>query len=148
MQKISIVSIKQENMMNDVLTLPKGTKTKQVRQIEDTLGACFPRIRFNYSAKHENGYCYIHVSYSDAVAPVKVKNVVKGFNITPYVQMRREGVKVTVERSMSERVKQLLLNETKSVFGLKRLPDENDWCKAMSCTVGRYIQTIFNMRDF
>lgn len=134
--------------MNDVLTLPKGTKAKQVRQVEDTLEAYFPQIRFNYSAEYENGYCCIHVSYGDAVAPLKVKNAVKGFNITPYPQMRREGVKVTVERSMSERVKQLLLNETKSVFGLECLPDENDWCKAMNCTVGRYIQTIFNMRDF
>lgn len=134
--------------MNDVLTLPKGTKTKQVRQVEDTLEAYFPRIRFNYSVEYENGYCCIHISYSDAVAPLKVKNAVKGFNITPYPQMRRIGVKVNVERLMSERVKQLLLNETKSVFGLKSLPDENDWCKAMNCTVGRYIQTIFNMRDF
>ncbi len=134
--------------MNDVLTLPKGTKTKPVRQVEDTLEAYFPRIKFNYSVEYENGYCCIRVSYSDAVVPVKVKNVVKSFNIPPYPQMRRIGVKITVERSMSERVKQLLLNETKSVFGLECLPHENDRCKAMNCTIGHYIQTIFNMRDF
>ena len=135
--------------MSEVLTPPAQTaQTGQLRQIRNILGVYFPKVSFHYSSDYEDNYCRILIDYTDGVSLIRVKNAVKGFDLPPNPQIRKSGIRVIVRRMMSERTKNMILGEIKSVFAMDHLPKEGDWFEPIKGTIRDYMDKIFNMRDF
>lgn len=130
-----------------VLTSPPKKK-QQFYLVQNILTAFFRNTHFELSCEYETDCYVIHVNYSDGVSLPRVKNAVKVFNCPANPSINFQGTKVIVTRTMSEKVKSKLLNELKSVFKLKEVPEEDDWLQQMHSTAGAYINTIFSMRDF
>jgi len=117
-------------------------------EIKAILGSHFPSTRFRYSLGYRHGYRRIIISYSDGASLSRVKNALRGFNLPACPAMHRPQTEVVVERTMSDRVRGLLLGEIRSVFALKTLPLESDPFSPIAGAVGDYIRKIFDMRDF
>ena len=132
--------------MSEVLTPP--AQTRQLRQIRNILGVYFPKVDFNYSTDYKDDYCCILIGYTDGASLIRVKNAVKGFELPPNPQINKPGLKVVIQRAMSERTKILILGEIKSVFAMDHMPKENDWFEPIKGTIRNYMDKIFNMRDF
>lgn len=132
--------------MSEVLTPP--AQTRQLRQIRNILGVYFPKVDFNYSTDYKDNYCCILIGYTDGASLIRVKNAVKGFELPPNLQIHKLGIRVVVRRMMSERTKNMILGEIKSVFAMDHLPKENDWFEPIKGTIRNYMDKIFNMRDF
>ncbi|GAB6119005.1 hypothetical protein [Dysgonomonas termitidis] len=132
--------------MSEVLTTP--AETGQLSQIRTILGVYFPKVNFNCSTDYKDDYCCILIGYTDGISLTRVKNAVKGFNLPPDPQIQKRGVKVIVERKMSQRIKNLIQGEIKTVFAMDHLPKEDDWFEPIKGPVRVYMNKIFNMRDF
>ncbi|GEM_PF-2215565 len=133
-------------MMDEALVLPAGTK--ESKQIRNILRVYFPKIVFDCNVDYKGDYQCIYVSYTDGVSLIRVKNAVKCLNRPSDLQIQRLGVKVIVERTMSERIKDQIISEIKSVFRMEQLPKEDDWFEPIKGTIRNYMDKIFAMRDF
>ncbi|HML65251.1 MAG TPA: hypothetical protein PKC55_10505 [Dysgonomonas sp.] len=123
-------------------------KEKQFYVVQNALMVSFRDTHFELDAGYDRDYYVIRINYTDGASLSRVKNAVRAFNCPSNPGINFQGTRVEVKRTMSAGVKKQLLNELKTIFKLKTLPEESDWFEPIKGTVGNYMDKIFSMRDF
>jgi len=124
-------------------------KTKTLKSdIKKELRIYFPAIDFKIVSCQEEGRTAFTISYTDGVSKTRVRNVVRQFAHTYYADRTPVKVDFEIERNMSGKTENLLLNEMKSVWNIKGGLSMEEHFKSVGGTVRDYIVKIFNMRDF
>lgn len=111
----------------------------------DALENNFPAVAFKISSRVSGDNYLYKITYTDGIAPFRVKGVAGRFERPP--SYNRKGVKVEIDRSMSDSVKRRIVEETKCIFSLESVPPMA-YIPEIGMTACLYISKVFNMRDF
>ncbi|MDH6310919.1 hypothetical protein M2451_003783 [Dysgonomonas sp. PFB1-18] len=124
------------------------TKNKLLRDVHTVLNVYFPHQDFKIDINTAGNYDEITISYTDGATNIRVKNALKHLERPPVSDIRIRGIRIKVERSMSEKAKNLILNETMTVFRLDSIPSDNEYFEPMKGVFRKYIDAIFKIREF
>jgi len=131
--------------MEALVSSKEQTKVKDLRS---ELKLLFPTTTFNISSSLKGDKLTIGISYIDGPSQTRVRSVSRQFAYGYTSEDNYINVRMEVYREMSDKTKKLLMSEMKSIWKIKGQIKSLDYCPQVNSTVGHYIQTIFNMRDF
>ena len=123
-------------------------RQEKVKDIRSELKLFFPSASFHISSKLGNDKLTIVISYTDGPSKTRVRNITRQFSYSYLSGDSYINVSLEINRKMSDKTKNLLLNEMKSIWKIKGHLKMLDYCPQVNSTVGYYVNTIFSMRDF
>lgn len=128
------------------LLTEKKVNTKVITEMYAVLKSCFPAVKFEITRKTQGIHDVYRIAYTDGPAKVKLRKMVMHFERPYQIVGNVNGVKVVFNRTMSDRVERLIIEETKEIFNIESVSDE--YVPVLGSTLGEYVWTIFNMKDF
>lgn len=128
--------------------LVSSKRQAKVKDLRSELKLFFPATVFNISSSLKTNKLVISISYVDGPSKTRVRNIARQFAYGYPSGNGYISVSMDICRDMSDKTKKLLISEMKSIWKIKGKLKLLDYCPQVNSTVGHYIQTIFNMRDF
>jgi len=129
-------------------TTRKKTVSREQGEINRILNVYFPKTSSRTGTKKEGNYTCFSISYTDGVSSQRVYNALKRLERCSQPEINSGGIRIEIDRTLSENIQKLLLAEVKTVFNMKKTPKMSDYFSPIKGTVGDYVRLIFKMRDF